>query len=47
LTAVLIDRERSLPGRISKIVFGSGFLAVRWAESEIFENQGAAVVQSI
>ncbi len=41
-----IGLERSFPIRLSKIVVGSGFLAVRWAESEIFENQGAAVVQS-
>jgi hypothetical protein len=38
--------ERSFPIRLARIVFGSGFLAVLWAESEIFENQRAVVVQS-
>ena len=42
----IIGLERSLPVRLAKIVFGSGFLAVRRAESELVENQGSAVVQS-
>ena len=36
----------SIAVRLAKIVFGSGFLAVRWAESEIFGIPGAAVGQS-
>ena len=43
----IIGSERAFPVRLAKIVFGSGFMAVRWAESDLFENQGAAVVQSI
>ena len=42
----IIGLERSLPVRLAKIVFGSGFLAVRRAESEVFENQATAVVQA-
>jgi len=43
LTPGFVDREHSLPGRIAKIVFGSGFWAPRWAESGIFKNQGVTV----
>ena len=42
----IIASKRSLLVRLAKIVFGSGFLAARWAESELVENQGSAVVQS-
>jgi hypothetical protein len=45
LTAVFIDRERSFPSRLAKMVFGSGFMAVGRVESEPVENQGWAVVQ--
>jgi hypothetical protein len=40
LTAVFIDRERSFPSRLAKMVFGSGFMAVGRVESEPVENQG-------
>ena len=43
---IIIASKRSPPARLAKIVFGSGFLAARWAESELFENKGAAVVKS-
>ena len=42
----IIAPKRSLLVRIAKMVFGSGFLAVGRAESELVENQGSAVVQS-
>ena len=42
----IIASKRSLLVHLAKIVFGSGFLAARWAESELVENQGSAVVQS-
>ncbi len=42
----ITSSELSLPVRLAKIDFGSGFLAVGRAESEVFENQGAAVIQS-
>jgi hypothetical protein len=45
LTAVFIDRERSPPGRIAKIVLGSSFWAPRWAESGTFKNQGVTVIE--
>ncbi len=37
--------ERSLPVRLAKVVFGSGFWAPRWAESGIFKNQGVTVTE--
>jgi hypothetical protein len=37
----IIGYERSFRLRLAKIVFGSGFLAVRWAESGIFKDQGS------
>jgi hypothetical protein len=42
----IIASKRSLLVRLAKMVFGSGFLAVGRAESELVENQGSAVVQS-
>jgi hypothetical protein len=42
----MIASERSLPVRFAKMVFGSGFMAVGRAESELVEKQGSAVVQS-
>jgi hypothetical protein len=41
----IIGSILSLPVRLAKIVFGSGFMSARWAESEVFDNQGSAVVQ--
>ncbi len=41
----IIGTEPSLPGRLAKIVFGSGFRAPRLAESGIFKNQGVTVTE--
>jgi hypothetical protein len=41
----IIASKRGLLVRLAKMVFGSGFMAVGRAESEIVENQGSAVVQ--
>jgi hypothetical protein len=41
----IMSPERRSPSHLAKIVFGSGFFADRWAESEIFENQSAAIIQ--
>ena len=46
MKVVFIDCERSFPARVAKMVFGSGFVAVGRAESELVQNQCSAVVQS-
>lgn len=42
---VLNGLEPSTPGHLAKSAFGSGFRAIRWAESGISENQYVGVVQ--
>jgi len=45
LAVSFTGRERSFPDRFSKKVFGGGYLGALRAESGIFEDQGAAIIE--